>query len=30
VMTILRKTDEGVVKRETLPVRFVPMRKEIK
>jgi protein-L-isoaspartate(D-aspartate) O-methyltransferase len=30
VMTILRKTDQGVVKRETLPVRFVPMRREIK
>ena len=30
VMTILRKTDQGVVKRETLPVRFVPMRREVK
>ena len=30
VMTIVRKTDQGVVKRETLPVRFVPMRREVK
>jgi protein-L-isoaspartate(D-aspartate) O-methyltransferase len=30
VMTILRKTDQGVITRETLPVRFVPMRREIK
>jgi protein-L-isoaspartate(D-aspartate) O-methyltransferase len=30
VMTILRKTEQGVVKRETLPVRFVPMRKEVR
>ena len=30
VMTIIRKTDKGVVKRETLPVRFVPMRREVK
>ena len=27
VMTILRKTDKGVITRETLPVRFVPMVK---
>ena len=27
VMTILRKTEQGVVTRETLPVRFVPMVK---
>jgi protein-L-isoaspartate(D-aspartate) O-methyltransferase len=25
VMTIIRKTDKGIVTRETLPVRFVPM-----
>jgi protein-L-isoaspartate(D-aspartate) O-methyltransferase len=29
VMTIVRKTDKGVVTRETLPVRFVPMKKRI-
>ena len=29
VMTIVRKTDKGVVTRETLPVRFVPMKKKI-
>jgi len=28
-MTIVRKTDKGVVTRETLPVRFVPMKKRI-
>jgi protein-L-isoaspartate(D-aspartate) O-methyltransferase len=29
IMTIVRKTDKGVVTRETLPVRFVPMKKKI-
>ena len=29
VMTIVRKTEKGVVTRETLPVRFVPMKKKI-
>jgi protein-L-isoaspartate(D-aspartate) O-methyltransferase len=28
VMTILRKTEKGVITRETLPVRFVPMVKK--
>jgi protein-L-isoaspartate(D-aspartate) O-methyltransferase len=28
VMTILRKTEKGVITRETLPVRFVPMIKK--
>jgi protein-L-isoaspartate(D-aspartate) O-methyltransferase len=27
-MTILRKTADGVVSRETIPVRFVPMVKK--
>jgi protein-L-isoaspartate(D-aspartate) O-methyltransferase len=28
VMTVLRRTPGGVVKRETIPVRFVPMIKK--
>jgi protein-L-isoaspartate(D-aspartate) O-methyltransferase len=30
VMTIIRKTDKGLITRETLPVRFVPMVKKNK
>ena len=29
IMTVLRRTKEGVVRRETIPVRFVPMIKKI-
>jgi protein-L-isoaspartate(D-aspartate) O-methyltransferase len=29
IMTILRRTKEGVVRRETIPVRFVPMIKKL-
>jgi hypothetical protein len=29
-MTILRKASDGLVKRETIPVRFVPMIKKRK
>ena len=28
MMTLIRKTTEGVVRRETIPVRFVPMIKK--
>jgi protein-L-isoaspartate(D-aspartate) O-methyltransferase len=28
VMTVIRRTSAGVVKRETIPVRFVPMIKK--
>ena len=29
IMTVLRRTKDGVVRRETIPVRFVPMIKKI-
>ena len=28
IMTVLRRTKDGVVRRETIPVRFVPMIKK--